>query len=245
MNVFPADLHLHTVLSPCADLTMTPLNIVEKAVQEGIKVLAVTDHNSAKNVRVVIEAAKKYELLILPGMEVESREEIHLLCYFRDIQRLLAWQEKVYQALPDLSNDEEFFGYQLITDHENEFLEKEKKLLATATNFRMDQIFSKVKKMGGFVVPAHLDRKNSILSQLGFLPPDLEINLLEISKNSNEVNLIKEQPELSAQKFIINSDSHYLADIKAYSLFKLKRLSIEEVFLALENKKGREINVFN
>src|ERR1041384_7324653 len=104
MKKFRADLHVHTVLSPCADVAMIPPLIVQKALERNIDLIAITDHNASANVRAVQKAAEGTNLIVLPGMEVQSREDIHLLTLFQDVERLEAWQGQVNSSLPDLPN---------------------------------------------------------------------------------------------------------------------------------------------
>lgn len=230
MKNYKLDLHIHTVLSPCADLLMTPANILNKAEEQGIDIIAITDHNSAENVEVTLQLADNYPVHVIPGMEVETREEVHLLCYFENLQQILAWQEIVYNNLPDLKNDEEYFGNQLKTDLEDQYVTKIERLLATATELRISEVVKKVRDLGGYVIPSHVDRSYSIIKNLGFVPPDLEIELLEISKNGDISDLQKNFPYLKSYNFIRNSDSHYLKEMHPMTEVELSNMGLKSIF---------------
>lgn len=208
------DLHIHSCLSPCADLLMTPGNIIRQAVNQGLDYIAITDHNSAGNIEVAIELARKSGLKLIPAMEVETREEVHLLCYFSCLDALLAWEDVVCQHLPDLENDEELFGYQLLTDLSDDYIAKESRLLALATSLSLSETLEQVTNLGGIVIPAHVDRPvNSVLGQLGFVPSDGRIQAIEISRNAKLAGFLRTHPQLSHFGYVQGSDSHYLQEI--------------------------------
>mgnify|MGYP000394295527 CR=1 FL=1 len=238
-----ADLHLHSVLSPCGDLLMTPGEIVKKAKEEEIEVIALTDHNSAENVEVFKYFAKKNNLEIIPAMEAETKEEIHILCYFPDIKSLLNWQEIIYNNLSDQENDEDFFGPQIKCDYNDDYQSKINTLLAGSVDLSLEKCVEKVKKLGGLVVPSHLDRKHSIISQLGFIPPELNLITAEISKNTDPETILKKFPYLKDLQFMQNSDSHYLKEIMAYQNLVLKDFSFSEFKKAVQRKDGRRIEL--
>ncbi|MFP4662281.1 MAG: PHP domain-containing protein [Halanaerobiales bacterium] len=227
---YNCDFHIHSCLSPCADILMTPGNIIEKALKKGLDIIAITDHNSAGNVEVSLELARRTELIVIPGMEVASIEEIHLLCLFDELEQVLSWQERVYWSLPDRENDEEFFGYQLLTDINDEYIAKEKRLLAAATDMSVNDIVKEVKNLGGIVIPSHIDRKyNSIISNLGFVPPELDFQVLEVSRNGDIEKLKEQYGFLENYSMIYNSDSHYLKDIDIMSRLKLDNKKIQSL----------------
>lgn len=208
------DLHIHSCLSPCAHLLNTPGNIIKRAVKLGLDCIAITDHNTAGNIPIALELAKGTGVNLIPAMEVETREEVHVLCYFPTLEALLAWDSIVKEHLPDLDNNEEFFGHQLLTDYTDQYIAKEGRLLAVATGLSLSDTVSAVTKLGGIAVPAHVDRPtNSILSQLGFIPRDIEIRILELSSNRAMDDYLRTHPELDSYLFLQGSDSHYLTDI--------------------------------
>ena len=208
------DLHIHSCLSPCADLLMTPGNVIRQAINLGLDCIAITDHNSAGNIQVALELAAAKGIRLIPAMEVETREEVHLLCYFPSLDGLLTWDAIVYENLPKRKNQEELFGYQLLTDLQDEYVAKEDRLLALATKLSLSETLETVTSLGGVVIPAHVDRPvNSILGQLGIIPPDAGIRVLEISGNTAPVDFLRSHSELERYRFVQGSDSHFLHDI--------------------------------
>ena len=142
----------------------------------------------------------------------------------------MKWQEIVYNNLPDLKNDEEYFGYQLMTDQEDQYVAKVERLLATATELRVSEVVNKVRELEGFVIPSHIDRSYSLIKNLGFVAPELDIKLLEISKNGDISNLQKKFPYLKKYSFIRNSDSHYLKEMQPMTELTLSTINLEDIF---------------
>ena len=203
------DLHIHSALSPCGDNDMTPNNIVNMSILKGLDVIAVTDHNSCGNVRAVQNVAGD-NLLVIPGMEIETAEEVHIVCYFKDIEGAEKMQKLVWESLPDIKNRPEIFGRQLYMNELDEAVGEEEKLLVNATTMDVYSVFENVQKLGGVAVPAHIDRTSySIISNLGFIMPDLNITAVEITRK----NLDKWKAEYDEYNIITNSDAHYLGDI--------------------------------
>lgn len=208
------DLHIHSALSPCADNEMTPNNIVNMAYIKGLNIIAVTDHNSVENCEAVIKCAKKAGIEAIPGMELETSEEVHLVCLFKDLEKALAMQDIVYKALPDMDNREDIFGQQLIMDEEDNVKGSLKRMLITATSLSIEEVFRKVRLLGGVVIPAHVDRDSySMISNLGGIPEELGIKHLEISRMCELDRFLDANPMLKGYKFIRNSDAHTLGDI--------------------------------
>ena len=204
------DLHIHSALSPCGDKDMTPNNIVNMSIIKGLDIIAVTDHNSCGNVRAVMEVAGD-RLLVIPGMEVETSEEVHVVCYFPEIESAEAMEKYIREHMPKIKNKEEIFGEQLYMDSEDNIIGKEENLLVTATDLDIFEVVQKAKEFGGVAVPAHIDRSSySVLSNLGFFPPELIVGSVEITAK----NRLKMQGEYEKKHNIIsNSDAHYLEDI--------------------------------
>ncbi len=204
------DLHIHSALSPCGDKDMTPNNIVNMSIIKGLDIIAVTDHNSCGNVRAIMEVAGD-RLLVIPGMEIETSEEVHIVCYFPDIESCENMGEYVKKHMSGIKNQEEIFGEQLYMDAEDNIIGKEENLMVTATNLDIFQVVEKVREFGGVAVPAHIDRSSySILSNLGFFPPELVFQTVEITAK-NRLKMEKEYVE--KYNIISNSDAHYLEDI--------------------------------
>lgn len=222
---YAADLHIHSCLSPCSDDDMTPNNIVNMALIKGLDIISVTDHNSGKNVEAVIEAAKD-RILVVPGMEVESKEEVHLLCYFRKLSSLKNFSEIISKNLPKILIDTKVWGNQIIMnslDCRTGFIDQ---LLTTSTTLSVEEIFSIVRSLNGVVVPAHVDRGSfSIISNLGFIPENLKVNTVEIMKKESLKKL-----NIEDLNYIISSDAHYLGNILERIFFlDLKKLTVDEI----------------
>ncbi|HHY78731.1 MAG TPA: PHP domain-containing protein, partial [Clostridiales bacterium] len=155
---FAYDLHIHSALSPCGDEDMTPNNIVNMALLKGLDLIAVTDHNSGKNLPAVMEVGKRQGLMVVPGIEVQTREEVHILCYFKNLQSALKLDEIIYNCLPDIDNNEEIFGRQLIFDSQDQVIGKIDKLLLSSSALSVNDVFVLTKGLGGICIPAHVDR---------------------------------------------------------------------------------------
>ncbi len=233
------DLHIHSSLSPCADNDMTPNNIVNMSVLKGLDVIAVTDHNSCANVQACAGCAQNAGLLVIPGMEAETAEEIHAVCLFPDIKSAFLMQELVYSRLPQLKNREDIFGEQLVLDQNDQLIRKEEQLLLAAASITINELFHIVNdELHGLVIPAHIDRQsNSILSVLGVLPPDIDISCVEIGRRNAETQLADRNPELGPMKKIYSSDAHQLGNINERENFlEVEELSARGVIEALRRK---------
>lgn len=241
MIKFRADLHLHTVLSPCGDLDMSPSQLVEHAHLRGIQIMGVADHNSTKHARLVRDLAIKVNIFTLCGAEVTSKEEAHLLCFMPNDEKLQLLQEFIDENILKIPNNPKYFGEQLVVNEKEEIISEEEYLLINAIDKDVDEIGEFVMRNGGFFIPAHVDRPAfSLTSQLGFIPPDLKCTAIEISKRSSEEELLSQFPYLTGRSFIQSSDAHYVADIaSAFTNFYLKEASFEEMKKAFANEDGR------
>jgi hypothetical protein len=214
------DLHIHSCLSPCGDKDMTPNNIVNMAKLKGLDVIAVTDHNSAKNLPAVYEVAQKVGMNLLFGIEVNTKEDIHALVYFRTLKDVMLFDALIEKHLPEIKNRPEVFGHQYIMNSEDEITGEVEKLLISALDLGINDIVSLVKIYNGIVVPAHINRSSySITASLGFVPPNLEVNTLEVSKETTIEKTKKEFRFFRDYFFIQSSDAHYLEDIAEREYF--------------------------
>jgi PHP family Zn ribbon phosphoesterase len=242
LTYYTADLHLHTVLSPCAEIEMIPPLIIEQATRLGLRLLAVTDHNSAENAPALIEAGRRAGIVVLPGMELQTREEVHLICLFDRIETALIWQELVYERLPKLKNREEVFGSQLIVDADGEFVAFQERLLLTSTTFSVEEAMAEVSRLGGLVMPAHVDRPAySLLSNLGFIPPNLPAPALELSSRLTPTAARERFPQLREWPLICAGDAHRLNEMQNRTLFKIAEPTIAELLLAFAGRQGRKV----
>lgn len=210
------DLHIHSALSPCGDNDMTPNNIVNMSIIKGLDVIAITDHNSCGNVRAAIAAADG-RIMVIPGMEIETSEEVHMVSLFPSIEAAEEMEKILRDSCPPLKNRPEIFGNQYYMNENDEVIGEEERLLVTASGLDVYDVVKKVGALGGVAYPAHIDRTSySILSNLGFIPPDLKVGTVEITAKNREAM----QAEYSNYNIITSSDAHYLGDIseRRYSL---------------------------
>lgn len=240
---FKADLHVHTCLSPCSCLDMSPREVVSAALQNGMDLIGVCDHNSAENVLAVKKAAERNGLAVLGGMEVTSSEEAHFLVFFDDDDDLLHFQEHVYRHL-DGTNDAQAFGQQVIADDEDGVTGFCTRLLIGATSLSAEAIVAAARsaKKGSLVIAAHVDRESySIIGQLGFIPPSLDLDAVEISANTTVEEAKKKFPDIEQYAVITGSDSHSPNDIgKRHTWFTIESGTVAEIQKALAGRDGRK-----
>jgi 3',5'-nucleoside bisphosphate phosphatase len=223
---------------------MIPPFIVKAAEDRGINLLAITDHNASANVAAVQRAARGTSLTVLPGMELQTREEVHLLCLFDTLEQLEQWQEFVDQHMPPQENNIEFFGEQFVVDEAGDFVRRETQLLLTSADIDLARACDEVIALGGLPIPAHVDRKAfSLLANLGFVPPDLPILALEVSRHTSPDQARQRFPQISEYPMIQNGDAHRLSELLGANRFTVKAPIIEELKLALLGKKGRSVLV--
>ncbi len=232
MKTYKADLHIHTVLSPCGSLDMSPVAIVEKALEKGLNIIGITDHNSILQAACVKKIGEEKGLLVITGVEVTSKEEVHCLAYFEAQDTASEFQKYIDQYIPNIKNIPTLFGYQVQVDENDNVVYQEDRLLISAINQSVEQISKKVKSLNGIFILAHIDKsKNSIISQLGFIPPDLEADALEITRRGYDSGYLEKNPYLANNIFVCNSDAHYIEDIgKSYTEFELDSLRVSDLF---------------
>lgn len=246
MRKFRAELHVHTVLSPCAELEMLPPFIVQEALDLGIQIIAITDHNATANIAAVQQAAQGTGLIVLPGMEVQTREEVHSLCLFDQLEQADRWQRIVDASLPDLENDAEHFGDQLVVDREGEFVRRETRLLINSCSLTIEEAYNAVTSLGGLFIPAHVDRKAyGLLKNLGFVPQDIPFEALELSRHLKLREAPETHPQLQGYTFIQSGDAHRLDELIGVNEFTLETPSIDEIRMALKGQEGRSLRVLS
>lgn len=239
MKRLKADLHIHTCLSACAEIDMTPRRIIDKALEKGLDIIALSDHNSAENVSIAAELARDKGIMVLPAMEITSIEEAHVLAIFETVDKALAMQEKVYAQLPDGVHDEDLLGYQLVVNEADEILNFSKKMCFSATGLSVKDLVDAIHALGGFAVASHIDREYfSVISQLGFIPDDVEFDALEISCNTGHEKAKMLFGDYASIPWIISSDAHDLNSIgKSHTVFVLEGPSFKEIALALRGER--------
>lgn len=241
-----AELHVHTVLSPCADVEMIPPLIVQKAVDDGIEIIAVTDHNATANILATQRAAKGTGVRVLPGMELQTIEEIHVLCLFDHIEQAFELQSIVDERLPSLPNNIDFFGEQFIVDETGEFIKREERLLLTSTSLNLSEAWRVVTGLGGVFIPAHVNRKAyGLLPTLGFVPNDIPLKILEISSHISPSQAVLTYPQLAGYDLIQSGDAHFLEDILGLNYFSIEEPTISEISKAVMNQDGRSHSIIS
>lgn len=233
--LFRADLHIHTVLSPCGDLEMSPANIIRLSGQKGLDIIGITDHNSTRQSRIIRDYGKKNGIFVLTGAEVTTQEEAHCLAFFELDDELDEFQNYLDSHLPDIHNDPDKFGYQVVADINDDIIYQEEKLLISALDQNLEEVQKKVRQLNGIFIPAHIDKPRfSILSQLGFVPRGLDYDALEISPHVSRESFRACHPELREAALIQSSDAHYPEDIgKVFSLLNLTNRTFENIRQAI------------
>lgn len=202
------DLHIHSALSPCADDDMTPNNIVNMAKLKGLDLITVSDHNSARNVEAVAKVAQQAGILFLPGIEMTTAEEVHVLAFFEEPESAREFGDKLFTELPDIKNRPDYFGNQLIMDENDEVVGTLDKLLISALPYDIDESCALVREYGGYPIPAHINKgANSVLANLGFFPPQLSFKTIET------VPGLAIENDVSRFEQIYSSDAHNLWQI--------------------------------
>ncbi len=219
MKRFYYDLHNHSCLSPCADNDNTPNNIAGMAFLSGLNIVALTDHNTAKNCPAFFEAAKKYGITPVAGMELTTSEDIHLVCLFEKLDSAMEFDAYLQKRRVLIKNREDIFGEQLVLDGEDNVIGKEEHLLSNATTVSVDEAPSLVASYGGVCYPAHIDREaNGIVAILGTIPPTPSFSAFEFHSYEKVEPYVK-QYGLEGKTVIVSSDAHYLTDINEHKYF--------------------------
>jgi len=242
MKRYVADLHVHTCLSPCGDLEMSPGKIVQTALSKDIDIIAICDHNSCENASAVMRAAVGRDLRVLPGMEVTSKEEVHVVALFENLADTLAMQGVIYDHLSG-ENDEGAFGMQVVVNEFSEVLGFNKKLLIGAADLSIDEVVRYIHRYAGLAIAAHIDRQGfGIIGQLGYIPEDLPFDALELSSRTPLERARKDYGHLSDYTFISSSDAHYLEQIgRGTTRFLLEDPHVSEIRKALRRAEGRMV----
>ena len=236
------DLHIHSVLSPCGDVMMTPGNLVGMAKINGLEAIALTDHNAMQNISAAMKIGEAYDIVVIPGMELETAEEIHVVCLFPDTDSLSAFQDVVVESYGPKSpaNRPEIFGKKLIYNEEDEECGELERMLLIPSGITIDDVFGIVEGLGGIAFPAHVDRDSySVLTTLGALPYGYKNGFVEISCECSREEIVKTYPELEKYKLLPSSDAHYIDKIQEAGGAELlvEELSAKGVIDALKNSR--------
>jgi PHP family Zn ribbon phosphoesterase len=244
MRQFVADLHVHSVLSPCAEIDMTPRNIVWHAVKHGIDIVAITDHNACDNVTAALAAARGTNVTILPGMEVETKEEVHIIVLFETIHQLNMWEQFVKLHMSGRFNDEKRFGAQFVVDEEDELIGIKSEMLLTSLGCGIAEVCRTVNDLGGICIASHVDRPaNSLLAQLGFIPPDVELAAVEVSRLTNPYEAKSRFHGIGGLPIVTSSDAHNIQDFLSgpKTIFYIEEPTLFEIQQALKGENLREV----
>jgi len=241
MRFYRADLHIHTLLSPCGDLEMSPANIIAKAKEKQLDIIGITDHNSTRHCLLTMKLAEKEGITVLLGAEVNTKEEAHCLAFFENAETLEFFQCFLEKKLPKVKNDEHRFGLQVVIDEEEMIVDEPEWLLLTGLHAGIDEVEKTVHELGGVFIPAHVDRPYySLLSQLGFIPPDLKVDALEISRRTKPEEFRRMYSIMETSTLLKSSDAHYINEIgRAYTDFYIEAPTFGELKMALGNNNGR------
>lgn len=220
---------------------MIPPLIVQEAISKQINIIAITDHNSIHNIKAVQKAAEGTDLTVLPGMEIQTREDVHSLCLFDTLAQAQIFQDFVDQYLPDVENRPDFFGEQFVVDETGDFIRRENRLLLNSVDVSISDACEKVNELGGLFIPAHINRTaNGLLTILGFVPQDIQVDALEISKHIQPGEAQQKYPQIVGYPLIQDGDAHYLEDIIGFNSFFIKDPTITEIRLAVKQQEDRK-----
>jgi len=253
MTPYQADLHIHTLLSPCGEIEMIPSLIVEAAKRARLDIIGIADHNSCENAGAVIEAAGGSGIRVLPGLEVQSAEGIHVVCLFDLLEQANELQEAVYAALPTPSPGGEGWGEgarwaktfaeQIIVDSRDEFVGYCERHLSLPTSLSIDDLWERVEHLNGILIPSHIDRSGTGLCDiLGMVPDEPDFPAVEISRNTTPLEARASYPSIGSRSIICNSDAHWLAAIgERRTTFHIEHRTVAEIRLACRSESGRRV----
>ena len=235
MKELRADLHVHTCLSPCAEPEMVPTAIVRRARAIGLDMIGICDHNSAENVPAVAKAGRRESICVIPGIEITSREEVHVLGLFKTERQLMRVQTAVYESLAG-ENDQEAFGAQTIVDEWDRATGVNTRLLIGATDLTLEEVVGTIHEFGGLAIASHVDRQSfGLIGHLGFVPEGLKLDGLEVSPGSS-------MREWEDFPIVTSSDAHSLKDIgRSATTFFAERANVDEIGRALRKEHGRRV----
>ncbi|NJM16064.1 MAG: PHP domain-containing protein [Bacteroidales bacterium] len=241
MTWFKADLHIHTVLSPCADLNMSPVNIIKRAKEQNLDIIGVTDHNSTLHCEIMARLGKKNGISVFTGVEVNTREEVHCLAFFEELDDCKAFQMFINRYLPPIKNNPEKLGDQVVVNEKNEIVFEVEELLILGLRASISEVENEVHRLNGLFIPAHINRPyNSLFSQLGFVPKKLCVDALEIAKTGRKID----EQDTDEYCLIQNSDAHFIENIgTSYFNVNLKNPTFGEFKKVIVNREKQNIEL--
>lgn len=208
------DLHVHSALSACAENSLAPGRIVGQAVRRGLDLIAITDHNASAHAALAVELGRRVGLNVVPGMEVTTREDVHVLALFDSLDALLALQACIDAALPEQENNTDFFGMQLLYDSSDEIIDTDDRLRQIGVDIGLVAVTALIHGLGGYAVPAHVFRhRNSLGSQLGFIPEGAGFDAVEVGAREWMRRQCAAGSRVAGYPVLTSSDAHFLEDI--------------------------------
>lgn len=211
---FRYDFHNHSCLSPCGDGDMTPFNLVNMAKLLNLDIIALTDHNSALNCPAALKVGQAVGVTVIPGMELCTSEEVHVVCLFEELDGALSFSDYVHKTMPPVKNRVDIFGEQTIVDENDNPTGSEEILLTTASGIGLYEVPQLVQEYGGCAFPAHIDRSSySVISNLGGIDLSMGFNCAELTPAADETGYKEKFPDLKKMKLFFNSDAHYLENM--------------------------------
>lgn len=245
MQWFRADFHIHSVLSPCGNLDMSPAQIILEAKKKGLDIIGITDHNATHHAELMVELGKNKGITVIPGVEVNTQEEVHCLAFFENTDGTKRFQQFLSKHKTSIQNNPDRFGMQLVVNEKEEILDELPELLIAAIRSGITEVEQTVHQIGGLFIAAHIDRPMyGIYSQIGFIPDNLVLDAIEISNAKELGHILKLRPELHDYTIISNSDAHNLTQVGAnVTELLMNEPSFLEVSLALQGKGGRQVRV--
>lgn len=231
------DFHIHSCLSPCAEEDMTPYNLVNLSALMGMQAIALTDHNSCQNCGAAMRAGEEAGITVIPGMELCTSEEVHVVCLFEELKAAEEFSDYVLSTVPPVRNRPEIFGTQLIMDETDKVLGSQDILLTTASGISISNVEKLVEGYGGVCYPAHIDRSSySVISNLGMITKEMGFEVAEVSPMGDVDSLIKQHPILSEMKILTSSDAHRLESLPPASLSLHTENNIKSIISHLKNR---------
>ena len=231
------DFHIHSCLSPCAEEDMTPYNLVNLSAIMGMEAIALTDHNSCQNCGAAMRAGEAAGITVIPGMELCTSEEVHVVCLFEELKAAEEFSDYVLSTMPPVKNRPEIFGTQLIMDETDQILGSQDILLTTASGISISSIEKIIDGYGGVCYPAHIDRSSySVISNLGMITEEMGFEVAEVSPNGDIDKLIAQHPILKKMKILTSSDAHRLESLPPAQLSLHTENNIKSIINHLKNR---------
>ena len=219
---------------------MIPPLIIQEAEEKGINLIAVSDHNAIANIEAVMKAAQGSTVTVLPAIELQTREDVHSLCLFDKLEQIQAFYDHIQPTFPDIKNNIEYFGEQFVVDETGDFIRREENLLITSSSLSLKNAWQTVRQYNGLLIPAHVNRSAfGLLAVLGFIPSDIEIDIVEISRHITPEKAKNDFPQLEGYHLIQSGDAHRLEEILGLNVFHIKEATISEIVMAIKGENGR------